>query len=249
MIVDGIISAVLMTVIAGILCLPSFFKNEKNDRLVLVFLVVVFLYNFLLTQGQYLYIENWNWTYNWTGKILTTLFALIAVWFLKRKNSKYKFGLTLKQKKGSLQPVLWVIIIYTIADIMAAIFIFGKTNFSIESHLFQSTMPGLAEELIFRGLYLGILNKIFTTKKSIFGASMGYGAIIVTVLFTLTHGLSIDNELNISVNFLAMISPLVFAIVVVWIRERTGSVLIPIIFHNFQNELGLIIRNLKYYLP
>ena len=42
-----------------------------------------------------------------------------------------------------------------------------------------------------------------------------------------------------------MVIPFLFGVVVVWVREKTGSVLIPVIFHNITNVLGALIMNLK----
>src|SRR5699024_12095785 len=109
-----------------------------------------------------------------------------------------------------------------------------------ENYCIQLTMPGITEELSYRGLFLGVLNKIFTERKTILAAPMGYGSIIVTILFTLDHGISINTAFNISLQWLPMIGPFLFAVVVVWIRERTGSILIPILAHNFSNELILV---------
>jgi membrane protease YdiL (CAAX protease family) len=239
----AIINGLLLTVIAGLLYLPVFLKKRKRIYLVGLLLSIVFLYNFILVSGQIFNSNSWN--LNWSGLILSTLFALIVIRLLKRKNKSYKFGLTLKQNKGSLKSVFAIIAVYTIIEIVVVSFLFGKAKVSLGNYIFQLTLPGITEELIFRGLYLVILNKIFTGRKTVFGAPMGYSAIVITILFALGHGISIDTALNISFNLQPMAVPFILGIVIVWIRERTGSVLIPILFHNFTNVLGLVIINFK----
>jgi|SRR5699024_4505450 len=243
MINSALLNSLLIAFIAGLLCLPILFKKNKKAYLLIIFLSVVFLYNFIVRMGTLF--NPSTWAFNWWGYILAALFTLIVIASLKWKNKNLNFGLTFKQKKGSLKPVLIVFVLFTIGQIAFVYFLFGKTDPTLENYLFQLTMPGITEELIYRGLFLGVLNKIFTERKTILGAPMGYGSIIVTILFTLAHGISINTAFNISLQWLPMIGPFLFAVVVVWIRERTGSILIPILAHNFSNELILVIKNLK----
>lgn len=204
----------------------------------------VFLLEVVTNKGQY-FNSFFNFQLNWFGKLLSTISALLIIFFLKRKKSNLEFGITFKQRKGSIKPVLKVFLIFAILEIIIVYFFFGNYNASTEEHLYQTFMPGISEEIIYRGLYLGLLNEIFERKKLIFGAYLGYGAIITIILFGLSHGISIDESFGLHFNYGSMIIPFVFAIIWTWIRERTGSVLIPIIFHNFSNEIGQIIMKLK----
>ncbi len=239
-----LLKALLFTILFAILCIPIFFIKSTSKKYKLLFLLLfsVFTLNILLISGAKL---NFGLNYNWTGKILATAFVLGVVFFLKRKNEKFDFGLTLKQKKGSLKPVIIVFTVYFLIEFIVAHQFFGKSTFNIESHIFQMTLPGISEEIIYRGFYLGILNRLFPKKWFVFNTPMGYASIVVTLMFALSHGLSITHNFQVNFNFYSMLIPFIFGLVVVWMRERTGSILLPVIFHNLTNELGLLIMNFK----
>ncbi len=239
-----LLKAFLFTIIFAVLCIPIFFIKSASKKYKLLFLLLfsVFTVDILLMSGAKL---NFGLYYNWTGKILATAFVLGIVFFLKRKKEKFDFGLTLKQRKGSLKPVIIVFTVYCLIEFIVVYQFFGKSTFNIESHLFQMTLPGISEEIIYRGFYLGVLNRILPKKWFIFNAPMGYSSIIVTLMFAMAHGLSISHNFQVNFNFYSMLIPFIFGLVVVWMRERTGSILLPVIFHNLTNELGLLIMNFK----
>jgi len=237
-----VLNSFLSTVIAAVLCLPFLFQKKKNWNIFFLFSTSVFVINLLLKVGAKL---NLGFHFNWTGKILSTAFVLGLIYFLKRRKERFDFGLTLKQKKGSLKPGIIVMTIYCLIETVFVYLYFGKADFNVESHLFQLTLPGISEEIIYRGFYLGLLNQIFPKKMNIFNAQMGYAAIVITIMFALSHGLSITTDFQINFYPLNMLIPLIFGFIVIWIRERTESVLIPVIFHNITNELGLLIMNVK----
>lgn len=232
---------------AVVLCLPIMFQKEKKLGMLFVFLVSIFFYKIIIVMGHQLLDPQWL-QYNWMGKTLVAIFALAAIYLVKRKNNNYYFGITFRQKTGSIKPVLYFAAFYLIVEILFVIFFRGQNNFSLEGHLYQSILPGITEEIVFRGLFLGLLNEIFPRRKTIFGAKLGYGALIVSLLFAFGHGLvfnTYQGAVDIVINWEPMIIPFYFAIVVVWMRERTGSVLIPIFFHNLVNELAYITLTLK----
>lgn len=241
---DYIVSGALFyTLISSALCLPFFFKQEKKWGLFILFLATVFILEIILKAGgTYL---NFGLHYNWSGKILETAFVLGIMFFLNRRKQSFDFGLTLKQQKGSLKPVMILLTAYCLAESLFVYLYFGHADISVENYLFQATLPGISEEIIYRGFYLGVLNQIFPRKKHVLNVQVGYGAIVVTILFALVHGMDISRHFEIVFHPLNMVIPFLFGVVVVWVREKTGSVLIPVIFHNITNVLGALIMHLK----
>lgn len=61
---------------------------------------------------------------------------------------------------------------------------------SAETIAFQWTMPGLDEELFYRGTLLLALIEAFWPKSRLLGAPIGHGGLLTTILFGLTHALS-----------------------------------------------------------
>ena len=237
-------SIILLTVIGMILCIPGFFR--KNDlRKYLLFFIMFFFIDQFLTRNicfpEFLVIGTY---WNWIGKIASTLFSLIAILILQKK-FRIDFAFTLKQRKGSLKPTLITVGILVIIGFIVIWLLSSKGNPTLETHLFQLTMPGIAEELAFRGLFLGLLNNVFKKSCRILGAEMRWGVVITSLLFGLWHGIGFDNASNFFFNIEPIIMTLMAGFILAWLRERTGSLLIPILFHNLINELGNIIMMLK----
>jgi len=101
---------------------------------------------------------------------------------------------------------------------------------------FQLTMPGLDEELFYRGVLLVMLNEAFGRPLSVLGAPMGWGALVSSFAFGLTHALGYaDGGFSVDATALALTG--LPALLLVWIREKTGSVVLPILLHNFANSI------------
>lgn len=90
-------------------------------------------------------------------------------------------------------------------------------------------MPGLNEELIYRGFLLGLSNKIFDKKFNLLGTHFGYGAILTSVAFGLLHGFQMSDNYQFQFDFLTIITSGVYGIFYTLIRERSGSLVFPII--------------------
>jgi membrane protease YdiL (CAAX protease family) len=210
-------------------------KEKKTQGLVLFLILSIFSYS-IANRIIFIFPElkiGLHW--NWEGKILSTILCLAFIILLKKKFRDIDFGLTLKQKKNSIKSILIVFGVFLIIESVAFHFFWGKRSVTLEEHLFQLTMPGLSEEIAYRGLFLGILNEIFRKTKTVLGANLGYGSIVVTILFAFSHGFTIDKGMNIELNLTSMIIPLI-SIMFIWMKSRSGSLLSPILTHNVSNE-------------
>ena len=107
-----------------------------------------------------------------------------------------------------------------------------------ERLLYQATMPGLDEELFFRGLFLAVLGAAVPSGGvNLFGARITVAGLLVTLLFGLGHGVGIeDGKPFVSWIFIAVTAWFGFGLL--WVRERTGSVLLPLLGHNLINFSG-----------
>ena len=96
-------------------------------------------------------------------------------------------------------------------------------------------MPGLEEELWYRGIFLYFLNESFGKHWTVFGAKMGWGALVTTLLFGLSHGLSLEKDMAINFDLASVISTGIIGFVFVWAREKCGSIVPGILGHNLFN--------------
>lgn len=175
--------------------------------------------------------------WNWMGKIM----ALIATLAIAAHPAIgwSKAGLTLRQNPQGRTLTYGVMLL--------TVMLFGWLALSqpnepvdMDTLAFQLTMPGLEEETFYRGLLLLALNEAFRGRWQIAGIGLGWGGVISTFLFGLTHALGYS-EGAFSFDIMSFAMTGVPALILLWVRERTGSVVWPIILHNFANSASHLI--------
>jgi hypothetical protein len=77
------------------------------------------------------------------------------------------------------------------------------------------------EELVFRGVLLALLDRALPQRWRIAGAYIGWGGVALTLAFVALHGLRPGLLLGV----------VPAALLYLWLRERTGSLLAPIAAH------------------
>jgi membrane protease YdiL (CAAX protease family) len=175
--------------------------------------------------------DNWNWS----GKILALAVSL-AIASLPAFGWR-NIGLTLRQRqlRGALVVTAVLLVIYsTMAWFMGA---GGGTG---EELAFQLTMPGFEEEVFYRGLLLLALDRAFTGRLSIGGAPIGWSLPLNALVFGLAHGLSVSHGV-FGFDAMAFALPCIGAIPAVWLRAKTGSLVLPIVLHNVVNVLFVVL--------
>jgi membrane protease YdiL (CAAX protease family) len=103
-----------------------------------------------------------------------------------------------------------------------------------ETVAFQWIMPGLDEEVFYRGVLLVAMNEAFRARILVFGAAIGFGGLLTSVLFGFAHALSFQSGVYVFNSTLFGLTALP-SLVLLWMRERTGSLLLPIAAHNVAN--------------
>src|SRR5664279_5356559 len=119
----------------------------------------------------------------------------------------------------------------------ALFFILGaRKKLDAEGWAFLLIMPGLAEELVFRGVFQSLLNRVFGKPWRLAGAEFGWGLIVTAILFAGFNGLvAVDSHLNARIVLHAAIAPFLMSLVSGWVRERTDSVWPCVFGHNLSN--------------
>ena len=185
------------------------------------------------------YVGDMDW--NWAGKIAAiastlVMFALLAL--TTKSISPESAGFTLRQRKGSVLPALIMLAILTASIVALEILAADGRSLGAERLAYQATMPGLDEELFFRGLLLAALAAAVPSRGiNLLGARITVAGLLVTLLFGLGHGVGIeDGKPFVSWIFVVITGYLGFGLL--WMRERTGSILWPLIGHNLINVTG-----------
>lgn len=237
-----LVNAGLMAAIFAVLACPAMLRRRSLPWFGAAVLLV--LADFLVTSGglqfqKYIPLfahSHWNWFGKClsTGLILLVAFGLAAFGKLRLR----EMGISFVQAPGTGRAILWVAIPAILLQCVLAATLFGHSGPpSRETILFQASLPGLSEELVFRGVLLAMLDRAFIGRVSLGGAKLGYGAIVIILYFGLIHGLMHPNWVS---GLYAAMGGFLF----VWLRSRTGSVVVPVFTHNVLNVVASVIPKL-----
>lgn len=201
-------------------------------------LILVVAHDALLTNAWGLVpIPGIGETWNWTGKILTLISSLAVA--AHPALGFRRSGVTLAQDRRGRTGALIVSALLVLIFGGLAIWMGGEGG-SPEDFAFQLTMPGLEEELFYRGILLLVLNEAFGRPLRVLGAPMGWAAVVTSLAFGLDHALGYGAE-GFSFDPLTLTLTGGPALILVWLREKTGSLLLPVLLHNYANVVFMAV--------
>lgn len=174
---------------------------------------------------------------NWQGKLMA-LAATLAIAALPAFGWR-RAGLTLEQKPRSWRSAVPVALLYG-AFFVALAAAFPNGPLEREDLAFQLTMPGLEEELFYRGVLLFALDRAFTGRVRLLGIEWGWGAVLSSLLFGLAHAFGYGAG-GFSLDLMILLLTAGPSLIAVWVRVRTGSLLLPVLMHNFGNTVMLLV--------
>ncbi len=208
------------------------FRSSFRWRWLMAAIVLNLVYQALLTRGFWMVPDPFpDADWNWAGK-LAAVAGTLAVMSLPAFGWK-RCGMTLDQGPrwgGALVMFAGLTLLFFGLALSGAD---GKPD-DLETIAFQWTMPGFDEELFYRGTLLLALNEAFRAKTNTLGAPIGYGGVLTSVVFGVTHALSYETGV-VDFDLMTFAMTGVPAMLLLWLRERTGSLLLPVIGHNIAN--------------
>lgn len=249
---DFALSIIIWNLIAAVLVLAiQVFHIAKIDwRWLLiglgVFSVHVFFSRYdLLSQMGY-QLSPLALKMNLDGKILGLIVALIAIVLACRLSpyiNRQTLGLTLKQHEGSLASSLLLCLV-AIGVSVALHMLTGKSGAEQAQGLELMAYPllaGLDEELIYRGLLMTLFVLAMSQAGvQFFGARLTYGGLLALVLYAVIHGIRIRNG-GLSLSVFGIGLTFFYGFIFLWIREKTGSLFLPIVIHNLVNTVSWLL--------
>jgi len=126
--------------------------------------------------------------------------------------------------------------------IFSAVFFIHPLPFSLDTLLFQATMPSIEEELAYRGIMLALLERAFGHSPMSYRWRFGWAAVITSLLFwhdvTIHHGSLIIPLSRVD----TAIDGAVWALA----RTRSGSLLWPMLFHSVCNLSLFAVAMMRY---
>lgn len=159
--------------------------------------------------------------------------ALVALlWRRDPQLSPHHLGLTLRQAPGSLPwSVAGSAVLVLLGLLPGGMEGSAGASPDATAWLYHLTLPGIEEELMYRGLLL-----------SLFAAALGgarvWAAVMATLVFALAHGITPGPD-GIGLNFVMLGYTLLVGAILAAMRLRSGSLLLPALGHNL---IGLAMR-------
>jgi membrane protease YdiL (CAAX protease family) len=213
-------------------------RERFAPRWLLIAALLVALNDALLTRFYGLLPNLLDGNWNWQGKLLalagSLTVALLPLFAWRR------VGLTLAQAPGSLRAALPLVLVYCAFFVAVGLAFPDEGSASAEDIAFQLTLPGLEEEIFYRGILLFALYKAFAGRVRFVGVDWGWGALLSSILFGMTHAFGFsDGQFSFDALYMALTAfP---ALIAVWVRLRTGSLLLPVLMHNFGNTISMLV--------
>lgn len=166
--------------------------------------------------------------WNWLGKILSVGLSALVLRILRLRPEAA--GVTLRWSHGRV-GVIALCLFVVWGACLGLLFKPGAPD--LETLAFQATMPGLAEELVYRGILPAIL--LWPIAKAGQTEGMPWAVILATsVAFGLWHGLNISGG-RFSFDVMSALFPFLGSIPGGWLRFKTRSLAFPIAAHSLAN--------------
>jgi membrane protease YdiL (CAAX protease family) len=163
--------------------------------------------------------------WNWSGHFLALVGLLLFANVIARRA-----GLAARDFGFARPANLRVAIAVTSAALLASYLLHlvagGRAErIPLATWLFVAIVPGLVEEVAFRGVLLAAAERAAPTARTLAGVPVSIGAALLTAAFVGLHGFGLG----------MLVSVLPGALLYLWLRLKTGSVLVPIVAHNLWN--------------
>jgi membrane protease YdiL (CAAX protease family) len=179
--------------------------------------------------------------FNWVGKVCAILVGL-GLYACLSPELKKEAGVFARPR-----PPEWISVGFVTALLVGGFCLLshfyssGGGTLRLEAILFQATMPGLDEELYLRGIVLALLVAAFGKPWRILGVQVGWGGLCIVAFFGFVHGFSLTDS-GVSMDWMDFLITGIAGLLLFWLKERTGSILVPVVAHNLANLGSLIFR-------
>jgi uncharacterized protein len=226
--------ALLGTFVGAALC----FAFTRMVKLMWVLLAALYLSIDTLILIYSPRIEHGQW--NWSSKIFSLVFALVFIFLL---------GLS-REEVGIVLPKNWSSWRWTVICIVGAVAFGGILNYIFRTHqapgletvAYQATMPGIGEEITYRGISFALIQRAFSGAHGWWAKAAP--ALVPSLVFGLIHTYSPKNGFSYH-EWSGFLFSLTLGLWFAWVRLRSGSLLGPIVAHNAANTVGCLIQGLR----
>ena len=186
------------------------------------------------------FIPSWGHL-NWQGKALEIAWPLLLVALVPLFSAE-RIGLKWPTVPNSWRAWLIACLVYPFISVPLMLVMGAHfdpaAGADLPTFVYEATMPGLAEEFVYRGVLLMLLNEAFGKPWKFAGIQLGWGFIIITVMFGFLHAVDAKSLSDVHIHWGNLVFPLIIGVILAWLRERTGSVWPCVLFHNVVNTFN-----------
>lgn len=239
----GLETAIAVAAVAPLIAIAMWSSRSRAWRPLLAFVALLALDDLVLVLPRIGPFAALHW--NWQGKLLEVAWVL-ALAAIVPGLSLRDIGATAPLRPGWRAPTLVVGALTLALPLAFLVGLGARDTLTVEGWCFQATMPGLAEELVYRGVFLSLLDRAFGRPWRIARADVGWGTITTAVVFAAVHAVNVDRGGTLHVEPLFAIGPFLGSLLAGWARARLGSLVPLILLHNASN---LVIPLATLWLP
>ncbi|MFT3739167.1 MAG: CPBP family intramembrane metalloprotease [Breznakibacter sp.] len=228
-------------VLAPLIILSLKEKSKINFQRIIIFAVCYIVYQITLALPAIIPLFDFiKSSWNWDGKIFAIIWAIIAYALFRKFFGENDF-FTLGQNKQGFKSALVGAVAITILSAIVW-FLLGNSELDYETLAFQISLPGIDEEMIFRGILFGLLLSSLKDKIPVVGNP---GILVVSILFGFTHALTLGDHYQVNFDPVYFLQTGFAGYIWAWITLKSRSILLAVLSHNFSNFFGTLSTMIK----
>ncbi len=222
----------ILLLTAGLVSIAYPFATERRLGPLVAFVAIAMIQTAVLTLPLALGWRIGHW--NWIGKLASVVTGLAALPVLRL--TRREVGLVLPRGRSGWGRSLLGLIIGLLFVSVFAVLLGPNPRPSAETIAYQATMPGLDEELAFRGIFMALLARGYPAVR--FGLPVWTLPVAITTLhFTIGHVVNIEHgHLGLAIGSAAFALPI--GLLLALIRVGSSSLLGGVVTHNAVNVAG-----------
>lgn len=231
--------------VLGIFFVLFLFRRDSNILLaMLMFYLISNIDSMILLAPKMEIFHGLQW--NWQGKLMEVIAIFLLVQLFAPVTCEL-LGLQLPQERKArifLMSAFLAMILAICMAILGPHFESSRDVLTPEALFYQLTMPGLSEELVYRGLLQGLLTQYLGQSWEVRGFKFGWSVFLVAIYFTFVHVVSYSaslNQLIVMSNPFDIAMTFVFGFLMGLMREKTKSIWPGVLFHNVINTGSLLL--------
>jgi uncharacterized protein len=219
-------------------------SSDVSRKNTVLFYIYYLVYSLLLTLPMWvsaIRIVESPFQWNWSGKIFAITASLLFFMAYRHTFSKHHY-IHFNWKTSTAKNLFLIGLAAFLVLIGLKLSAFMQSAERLEYFLFQLTMPGLDEELAFRGIMLGLLGSVLQPVLKMGTFHLKNPALILTaILFGLSHSFSINSNWEWHQNWFNWISTFSVGWLLGWVTLKSGNILLAILIHIMINLLPKMI--------